>query len=136
MLLMPKWQNLPGNYSLHIPPPRTLRHLLGIKFSFRSQRSFRQTTTNRRAPLTVWSLTASAPEYIDGTPPGTEVISLTQHPITELPLAIAGKERVLHAFSHSQHATNSCYPIGRAVNPPEALIGQRNCKLFLRNQKL
>ncbi|GFV52173.1 hypothetical protein TNCV_5070941 [Trichonephila clavipes] len=86
------------------------------------------TTTNRRAPLAVRPLEALALGHGDGTPPGTKVIALAQQPITELPLAHAGKQRALHDFTHTQHATNSCYPIGQAVRPPEALIGRKSCK--------
>ncbi|GFT34668.1 hypothetical protein TNCV_1536061 [Trichonephila clavipes] len=81
----------------------------------------RYTLTNTRAPLTVQPLEALAPRKGDGTPTGTEVTPLTQHPITKLPLANAGKEHGSHNFS--QHNTISCYPIGQAVRSPEALIG-------------
>ncbi|GFU90792.1 hypothetical protein TNCV_4870241 [Trichonephila clavipes] len=76
----------------------------------------RYTSTNRRAPLAVRPLEALAPRKGDSTPPGTEVTSLTQRPITKLPLANAGKEQGSHNFS--QHNTISCYPIGQAVRSP------------------
>ncbi|GFS74202.1 hypothetical protein TNCV_1681431 [Trichonephila clavipes] len=37
--------------------------------------------------MTVRTPAVSDPEYSDGTPPGTEVIPLAQHPVRELPLA-------------------------------------------------
>ncbi|GFY08498.1 hypothetical protein TNCV_809311 [Trichonephila clavipes] len=42
---------------------------------------------NRRVPMTVRTPAGSDPEHSDGTPSGTEVIPLAQHPIRELPLA-------------------------------------------------
>ncbi|GFT39857.1 hypothetical protein TNCV_620611 [Trichonephila clavipes] len=42
--------------------------------------------------MAAWTPAVSDPEYSDGTPPGTEVILLVQHPIRELPLAT--RERI------------------------------------------
>ncbi|GFW49394.1 hypothetical protein TNCV_3059011 [Trichonephila clavipes] len=55
-----------------------------------------------------------------------------QHLITELPLENAGKEQRPQVFTLIQHVTNSCYPMGQAVNQPEVLIGRWNCKLILK----
>ncbi|GFV68763.1 hypothetical protein TNCV_694311 [Trichonephila clavipes] len=89
-------------------------------------------TTNRRVPLAVRSLAAFTPAHGDGTPTGTEVIQLVQQPITELPLANAGKEQRPQVFTLTHNVTNSCYPIGEAVNQPEVLIRQGHCKLILK----
>ncbi|GFX84731.1 hypothetical protein TNCV_725381 [Trichonephila clavipes] len=71
-------------------------------------------STNRRVPLAVRPLEAFAPRHDNGTPPGT---SLTQHPITELPLANAGKEREHFIDSHTHN-------MPRIAATP--LVGQSN----------
>ncbi|GFX36489.1 hypothetical protein TNCV_1254621 [Trichonephila clavipes] len=91
-------------------------------------KSRKYTPTNRRTPLAVRPLEALAPGKDDGTPTGTEVTPLTQHPITKLPLAIAGKEQGSRIFSLTQHDTINCYPIGQAVRSPEVRIGRGNYK--------
>ncbi|GFW90352.1 hypothetical protein TNCV_2122151 [Trichonephila clavipes] len=68
---------------------KTSRHAVIIS----GQLEARYTTTNRRAPLAVRPLEALAPGQDDGNPPGTDVTSLPQQPITEIPLANSGKEQ-------------------------------------------
>ncbi|GFW28482.1 hypothetical protein TNCV_4641451 [Trichonephila clavipes] len=98
-----------------------------VFFTKYSVSCIRYTPTNRRTPLAIWPLEGLAPGKGDGTRTGTEVTPLTQHSITKLPLATAGKEQGSRIFS-LKHDTISCYPIGWAVRSPEAPIGLGNCK--------
>ncbi|GFU20475.1 hypothetical protein TNCV_2522181 [Trichonephila clavipes] len=100
----------------------------GTGVLFDSYVSFRYTTTNRRAPLAVRPLEALAPGQDYGTPTRTGVTLLPQQLITELPFANTGKKQRPLDISLTQHATNSYYPIGQAVRPPEDLIGRGSCK--------
>ncbi|GFU23562.1 hypothetical protein TNCV_1343511 [Trichonephila clavipes] len=86
-------------------------------------------TPNQGAPLAVRTWEDFSPGHGDGTPPGTEAIQLRQR-ITALPLATReGSKHITSYFpTHTHHATNRCYPIGRAVYPPETLIGRGNFK--------
>ncbi|GFU62483.1 hypothetical protein TNCV_2594161 [Trichonephila clavipes] len=100
--------------------------IIHSKFSQSPSKSKNTTysSANRRAPKAVRTPAASDPEHGDGTPPRTEVLLLAQHPIRELPL-LTRERRVSLNYTPTQHATISCYPIGQAVNQPEAPIGRR-----------
>ncbi|GFU13346.1 uncharacterized protein TNCV_3843391 [Trichonephila clavipes] len=74
-------------------------NLKNIKDLDQSQTS-RNSSTNRRAPLTRRTLEASDPVHGDGTIPGTEVTTLTQRLIRKLPLAT--RERAIVLKSHTQ----------------------------------
>ncbi|GFX58124.1 hypothetical protein TNCV_4048821 [Trichonephila clavipes] len=113
-------------FKKHAPPLPAFKG--SAKFAYSDADKVRYSSTNRRAPLTVWNLEALAPGTDDGTPPGTEVTSLTQQPVKELLLANAGKEQRSQYLSLTQHYTNSCYPISQAFRSAEALIGRESCK--------
>ncbi|GFU68493.1 RNA-directed DNA polymerase from mobile element jockey [Trichonephila clavipes] len=60
------------------------------------------TPTNRRTPLTVLSLEDLTSGKGDGTPAGTEVTPLTQHPNHEAPSRDSGKgARITHLLTHT-----------------------------------
>ncbi|GFS54423.1 hypothetical protein TNCV_4809041 [Trichonephila clavipes] len=65
----------------------------------------------------------SDPDPSDGTPTGTEVLPLTQHPIRELPLAREKGARTSLIYTPTKHITTSCYPIGQATIQPKATTG-------------
>ncbi|PRD31527.1 UNVERIFIED_CONTAM: hypothetical protein NCL1_23291 [Trichonephila clavipes] len=75
---------------------RVISHRTAVALSQTSRNS----STNRRAPLTRRTLEASDPVHGDGTIPGTEVTTLTQRLIRKLPLAT--RERAIVLKSHTQ----------------------------------
>ncbi|GFW71761.1 hypothetical protein TNCV_219751 [Trichonephila clavipes] len=97
---------------LDLPP--TLKNGGNDKVGFQTSRS----------PLDVRTLAASDPTHGDGTPSGSEVIQLTQRPMTELPLAMRERSNRAQDLTPQNTSRLAATPLDRQSASPRLSLAE------------